>query len=124
MRKTIFWLLSLFIISSVCNANLPSNTHRRLAISNQHVRIWQTTIFPGRNQALKMHRHENNRVIVALNNGRLKINSSRGKEKFLNLAKNKAYFLIKDPLGELHTDENITRVPLKVLVIELKNERN
>ena len=67
-----------------------------------------------------MHRHDYDRVIVALSNGVLKVTNNKGKTHELKLVKNKAYYLSKDPLHELHTDENMTKHPITVMVIELK----
>lgn len=68
-----------------------------------------------------MHRHEYNRVVVAFDNGTLKITNDKGNVHYLRLEKEKAYYLTKDVLGELHVDKNISQHPIKVLVIELKN---
>ena len=67
-----------------------------------------------------MHRHDYDRVLVALSNGTLKITNNKGDVHYLKLKKNKAYYLPKDPMDELHQDENITQHPITVMVIELK----
>jgi len=66
-----------------------------------------------------MHRHDNDRVIVALTEGLLKIVNNQGKIHYLTLKKNESYFLKKDPLNELHTDENMSHHPIQVIVIEM-----
>lgn len=71
-----------------------------------------------------MHRHDYDRVIVALSNGLLKITNDKGKTHYLKLEKNKAYYLTKDPLHELHKDENMTKHPITVMVIELKRNHS
>lgn len=68
-----------------------------------------------------MHRHNYNRVLYAFDSGVLKFTNDKGESHLLNLEKDKAYFLTKDKPNELHTDENISDHPIKVLVIELKN---
>ncbi len=67
-----------------------------------------------------MHRHDYDRVLVAFNEGVLKIKNDNGKVHYLKLVKDAAYFLKKDVPNELHSDENITNHPINVLVVELK----
>jgi hypothetical protein len=55
-----------------------------------------------------------------LSHGTLKITNNKGDVHYLTLQKNKAYYLPKDPMDELHQDENITKHPITVMVIELK----
>lgn len=118
MKVFIMLLMGLFF-ASTSNAE-PLVTSRIQQFTNDKVNVWETIVYPSSNQALKMHRHEHNRVLVALNDGVLKISDNQGKTHYLKLEKNKAYYLIKDPSGVLHTDENITSYPIRVLVIELK----
>ncbi|CAM2746319.1 Uncharacterised protein [Legionella steigerwaltii] len=89
-------------------------------LSNEKVSVWTTVIYPNKEQSLKMHRHEHDRVVVALDSGELKVVNNKGKEHFLKLEKDKAYYLKKDVPGELHTDENMGKHPIRVVVIELK----
>jgi hypothetical protein len=98
----------------------PALTKRTTQFSNDKVSVWETVIYPRAHQALKMHRHEQDRVIVALSNGTLKITNDKGKVHYLKLTKNQSYYLPKDPPDELHQDENISKHPITVLVIELK----
>ncbi len=95
-------------------------TKRVEQFSNEQVKVWKTIIYPTSKQSLTMHRHENNRVLVALSPGLLKITNDKGKIHYLRLEKDKAYFLRKDRPNELHKDENITSHPIKVMVIEFK----
>ena len=67
-----------------------------------------------------MHRHEFDRVLVALTSGTLKVTNQEGQSHDLKLQKNHAYYLEKDPPGELHKDVNISQHPITVMVIELK----
>jgi hypothetical protein len=67
-----------------------------------------------------MHRHDRNRVVVALTDGRFKITNNQGKVHYFTLEKNKAYYLAKDPANEFHNDENVTDHVIKVMVIELQ----
>lgn len=112
--QRILWITSLFLTS-----NTFAETHRTPLLSNEEVRIWKTVIYPNKNQTLAMHRHEHNRVVVALDNGKLKIKDNTGKVHYLELKKNQAYYLTKDVPGALHTDENVSKKPIEVVVIEL-----
>lgn len=121
MRK--YMTLTLCILSFLTSINSYAEvkkTTRIPQLSNKEVSVWTTVIYPDKKQILKMHRHEHNRVIVALDNGLLKVVNNKGKIHFLKLQKDKAYYLSKDVPGELHTDENMSKHPIKVVVIELK----
>ncbi len=106
-------------MSTALYAETPQ-TGRMPEFSNDQVNVWQTIIYPAQSQILKAHRHDFNRVLVAFDSGILKITNDKGKTHFLTLAKDHAYYLLKDIPGELHTDENISQSPIKVMVIEIK----
>lgn len=99
-------------------------THRVEQFSNSQVNVWKTIIYPASHKKLAMHRHERDRVVVALSDGLLKITNNKGKSHYLKLEKDKAYYLTKDVPNELHNDENLTNHPIKVMVIELSNEKS
>lgn len=119
-RFIIFTILSFFLLNNISNA-MTSTTERIAQFSNDKVTVWETVIYPSANQILKMHRHEHNRVLVAFNDGLLKITNDKGKIHYLKLEKNKSYYLTKDIPNELHNDQNMSSQPIKLLVIELKN---
>jgi hypothetical protein len=116
----ILTIFSFFLISNISNAASPATT-RIPQFSNDNVSVWETIIYPSTNQALKMHRHEHDRVVVALSDGLLKITNDQSKVHYFKLEKNKPYYLTKDVPNELHNDQNMSSHPIKVLVIELKN---
>lgn len=122
MRKYITLILYIlpFLIAMNSYAD-AKKTVRTPQLSNEKVSVWTTVIYPNKDHILKMHRHEHNRVIVALDNGLIKVVNNKGEEHFLKLEKDKAYYLSKDLSNELHTDENMGKHPIKVVVIELKN---
>ena len=93
-------------------------TNRGTEFANSTVHVWKTTIYPSSKQVLKMHRHDHDRVVIALSNGLLKITNNKGKIHYLKLEKEKAYYLPKDIKNELHNDENISKHPIKVMVVE------
>lgn len=88
--------------------------------SNDRVQVWKTIIYPTSKQQLTLHRHDRDRVLIALTDGLLKITNDRGKIHYLTLKKNQSYYLTKDPIHELHTDENLSHHSIQVIVIELK----
>ncbi|MDP3268690.1 MAG: hypothetical protein Q8M40_06515 [Legionella sp.] len=101
---------------------MAKGTDRIEQFSNSRVKVWNTVIYPAAKQALPMHRHEHDRVLIALTDGELQITSDKGDTHPLKLVKDKAYYLKKDLPGELHNDVNTTNHPIKVVVIELKDE--
>ncbi|CAN5370664.1 hypothetical protein BH10PSE19_BH10PSE19_05330 [soil metagenome] len=115
-------LIGLIFFIDIAQAETPQ-TQRHPHFSNERVNVWETIIYPSKDQILKMHRHEYPRVLVAFDSGLLKITNNHGKTHFLKLEKNKAYYLSKDIPNELHTDENLSPKPIRVLVMELKDTR-
>ena len=109
------------LIFSLYAPTLLAATARMPQFANDDVTVWKTIIAPHATQKLSAHRHEHDRVLVAFNDGLLKIVNNSGKMHYLKLEKNKSYYLRKDPGSELHTDENMSSHPLEVMVIELNN---
>ena len=120
MIKNITLFICLVFFSAAHIAYAQSAT-RITEFSNNKVNVWKTVIYPKSNHVLSMHRHEYDRVLVALSNGLLKITNDKGDVHYLKLKKNRTYFLKKDVPDELHQDENMTKHPMTVLVIELKD---
>jgi hypothetical protein len=109
------------LILSLLSINVYANSHRVTQIANNKVHVWETTIEPSSAHKIKMHHHNFDRVVVALDNGTLKIVNDHGKVHYLKLQKDKSYYLKKDVGRELHTDENMGRHPIKVIVVELSS---
>lgn len=119
-NNIIILFIATFLFTSLVWANSVA-THRATLLSNDKVNVWKTFIYPAKNQQLKMHRHEYDRVLIALDNGTLKVVNDKGQSHLLKLSKDQAYFLNKDIPGELHTDENLSGHVIKVIVVELKS---
>lgn len=120
MKRCISFLMSIFIlIGCVFNVS-KAETKRIMQLSNDKVLVWETIVYPGPKQVLKMHRHDHDRVVYAFDEGVLKITNDKGKVHYLKFEKDKAYFLTKNVPNELHSDENISSHPIKVLVVEVK----
>lgn len=113
-------LFMMFLSACLMNHAAAANTNRIPQFDNDKVSVWKTVIYPSQKQILKMHRHERDRVLVAFNDGLLKILNDQGKVHYLKLEKDKSYYLMKDIPNEVHSDENVSSHPIQVLVIELK----
>ena len=96
-----------------------SASRREPQFENEHVRVWKTIIMP--NQPLALHRHEFGRTIVALKGGALDVVDGQSKTmKTMVWETGKAYWLDKDPAGEMHGDMNRGKEPMEVIVVEMK----
>lgn len=116
MRYILLFIMILVSFSVFAN----QQTQRIPQFSNAQVEVWETIVYPNKGQVLKMHRHERNRVLVALTDGLLRVTNDKGQSHLLTLEKDHAYFLAKDVPGEMHQDENMSGHPIKTMVIELK----
>jgi quercetin dioxygenase-like cupin family protein len=96
---------------------VPSVTRRVPQFENESVRVWRSTIAP--NQPLSLHRHENGRVIVAIQGGTLRIVKESGESRSVTWENGNAYWLPADPPGERHGDVNDGKEPIVVMVVEL-----
>jgi beta-alanine degradation protein BauB len=115
------WFVSLFLSYFVLVHAVQAQATKRIEqFNNKTVAVWETLVYPSAKQKLAMHRHEHERVVIALTDGLLKITNDKGKIHYWKLEKNKAYYLSKDKENELHTDENMTDHIIKVMVVELK----
>ena len=121
MMKKIHYMIAILAALFISVAQASSNTtHRIPQFSNEKVSVWETTIYPHKEQILKMHRHDHDRILVALTAGILKVTNDKGQSHLLKLEKDHAYYLKPDVIGEEHSDENISGHPIKVMVIELR----
>lgn len=96
---------------------VPSATRRVPQFENEAVRVWRSTIAPS--QPLSLHRHENGRVIVAIQGGTLRIVKESGESRSVTWETGNAYWLPADPPGERHGDVNDSKEPIVVMVVEL-----
>lgn len=118
MNKLLIIVSILLLQITALNA-APQQTKRIPQFANDKVKAWKTIIYPKSNQALTMHRHDHDRVVVALTDGLLKITNNKGETHNLQLEKNKAYYFTKDVPNEMHSDVNLSDHAVKVMVIEL-----
>lgn len=120
MRRIIIILLGMFLIHNAVHAKGPS-TKREELFFNKKVRVWKTFIYPSAKHALPMHRHEHDRVVIALTDGVIKIINNHGKTHIRTLKKDQAYYLPKDVPNEWHKDINMSKHEIKVVVVELND---
>lgn len=119
MNKLLLVLSSLLLLNASAIAQDQSLLTKRIPqFNNKKVSVWKTIIYANAQQTLPMHRHDHDRVVVALTDGLIKITTNTGKSHTLKLKKNKAYYLSKDVPNELHSDENLSNHPIKVMVVE------
>lgn len=117
IQSMVLILMMASLTTGIAHAAL---TKRISQINNTKVNVWKTIIYPTKKAQLMMHRHDYDRVVVALTDGLLKVTNSKDQVHYLKLEKGMSYYLKKDPEGELHVDENMTKHPVSVVVIELK----
>ena len=129
------FLLLLFVSICVCSSPLfadlaiqdrgakgaeqSEQTNRIQQFETDEVQVWKTTIFP--NQPLKMHRHDNKRIVVALTDTELKVTNDKSESHFVKWKKGSAHLLNADRPNELHADINESDHPMEVMVIQFKN---
>jgi hypothetical protein len=116
IQKFIAMALLVLVITATAGTTV---TNRIPYFANNQVKVWKSIIYPSEKQILKPHRHDNNRVVVAFNDGVLKVTNNKGQVHYLKLAKEQAYYLPKDIPGETHTDENVCHHPIRLVVIEV-----
>ncbi len=104
-------------------AAMRQTTRREPQLENEQVRVWKTIIAP--HQPLNFHRHDNDRVLIALTDGRLRVVDPSGKEvTTYTWERGKSYWLGADPPGQTHADLNESDQPVEVIVVELKGARS
>lgn len=122
MRNIITLITSIGCLIACVNAyTIDLHTLRTSLLATKTVNVWKTIIYPDSAESLKMHRHDHDRVLVALNTGTLKVTNDKGSTRYVKLSKDHVYYLTKDSPNEFHTDTNVSKHPLKVIVVELKN---
>ena len=120
------WLITLLVLilgaagaAAAIQQSQATTTRREPQFENENVRVWKSIIMP--NQPLALHRHEFGRTIVVLKGGSLDIVDGAGKTmKTLVWETGKAYWLDKDPAGEMHGDLNRGTQPIEVIVVEMR----
>lgn len=110
--------LPFLCVSLLLPSLLGATTHRQQQCENKEVAVWKTTIEP--QQPLAMHRHDHERIVVALTDVNLTVTNDQGRSHQFIMKKGTARFLSPDQPHELHCDINKTKHPMEVMVIEWK----
>jgi hypothetical protein len=85
---------------------------------NARAVAWRSVIPPGTESSL--HRHDGQRVVVAIVGGDLKTVSASGETTVNHYVTGNAYFQDPMPAGMMHKDVNDTNTTMELVVIELK----
>ncbi|STX29284.1 Uncharacterised protein [Legionella beliardensis] len=93
-------------------------TKREILIENKVTKVWKTTLCP--EQKLPLHAHEFARIVIPDENGQMKVIYQTGKEETITLKKGKPVFLSVEQGRNAHQDLNISKKPLHVTVVELR----
>ena len=110
------------LIALTASSSAPKpETRRTPQFENAHVKVWKSLILP--NQPLAPHRHDHGRVIVALRGGTIRIAEVSGGSETQVWEAGKAYWLPANPPGTAHSDVNVGKTPIEVIVIEVKGDR-
>jgi hypothetical protein len=96
-------------------------TSRFPQFENDDVKVWRSLIIPG--TPLSPHHHDHGRVIVPLKGGNIDVVQQNGASEHHVWEFGKAYWLDANPPGTLHTDVNVGRSAVEVVVIELKKDK-
>src|SRR6185436_14455517 len=116
---TLFLVLGAAGAAAAIQQTAASATRREPQFENENVKVWKSIIMP--NQPLTLHRHEFGRTIVTLKGGTLDIVDASGKTtKKAVWETGKAYWLDKDPAGQMHGDINRGTQPIEVIVVEMR----
>lgn len=95
-----------------------AETSRFPQFETETVEVWRTVIHP--KQPLKLHRHDNKRIIIALTDAALTITNDKSESHKVTWKKGNAYLLEPDKPGELHVDINESNHPMEVMVVQFK----
>lgn len=120
MKKCVLlFLVATYTFAHAAQTNF-CETKREVFIDNPQTKVWETTICP--NQPLAYHSHRTARVVIAEKNATLLVKYQSGKQKTIVLKANTPTFLSKEQGLEPHQDVNLSGMPIKVTVVELKNQ--
>lgn len=106
------------LLFCVTASTYACETKRQVFIDNAETKVWRTTICP--QQKLPFHTHQFARVVIPEETGTLKVIYQSGEESFIHLKKHMPILLDKAQGSAPHQDVNISKIPIHVMVIELK----
>ncbi len=107
----LFVLLCVFPLGLVAQVAAP-------ALDNEYVRVVMVTDKPV-DEAEPLHEHKNNRVMVYLDPGDIRIKHADGKKENQHW---KPGDVMWSPAGGIHSSQNISGRTIRIIEIELKSE--
>ena len=119
-RLSLVLSVLVFALATSSSSN-EDKTQRIPQFENSHVKVWKSVVLP--NQPLPPHRHEHGRVIIALQGGTMKIAEVSGASETQVWETGKAYWLPANPPGTMHTDVNVGKKAIEVMVVETKDDK-
>lgn len=92
----------------------------RLNIAGNEMMIWKTVIPPEQKNSpgIAMHRHEYARILLPLTDGILQRRDADGSVTDYVLKIGKPLLLSEDTKDGFHTDENLGKTPIEVIVLQ------
>ena len=115
-------VLSVLVVALTATSSISEDRTQRVPqFENDHVKVWKSIVLP--NQPLPPHRHEHGRVIIALQGGTMKIAEVSGATETQVWETGKAYWLPANPVGTMHTDVNVGKKAIEVMVVETKDDK-
>ena len=115
-------VLSVLVFALTASSSISEDRTQRIPqFENAHVKVWKSIVLP--NQPLSPHRHEHGRVIIALQGGTMKIAEVSGASETQVWETGKAYWLPANPPGTMHTDVNVGKKAIEVMVVEAKDDK-
>lgn len=115
-------VLSVLVFALTASSSISEDRTQRIPqFENAHVKVWKSIVLP--NQPLPPHRHEHGRVIIALQGGTMKIAEVSGASETQVWETGKAYWLPANPPGTMHTDVNVGKKAIEVMVVEAKDDK-
>jgi len=99
----------------ICLVWIPAFAQREVAVNNDSVQVLVVTSEPGPKG--KMHKHDMNRVMLYLDEGTQVLEHQDGHKENLKFKAGQALW---SPAGGMHTSQNTSKKPWRVVEIELK----
>jgi len=110
----------LLFSSTVSFAATPETqtTHRELKLENECVKVWKTTITPGK--PLQKVNHPHPLVVIPLHGGDVMRKEQEGTQFVETFKEGDAYWIHKDKKNEFHSISDSSKDFLEVMVVEIK----
>lgn len=103
---------------SVADTSDAETTHRELKLENDCVKVWKTTIVPGK--PLQKVNHPHPIVVIPLKGGDVMRKEQDGTQFVETFKAGDAYWIHKDKTRELHSISDSAKEPFEVMVVEIK----